>query len=70
MKDRTKFYLAKLMIMVEKDMGYLEENLHSGDLSPLERKGTEVEQLEYAKELAELRKCHDWVLSIQQPDKR
>jgi len=64
MKEETKLILARVMIMQEKQLCHIEQDLCNEELSDREIKGLKVERKELLKELANTRSCFNWVCDV------
>jgi len=64
MKDKTRFYLARLMIMMEKEISNIDQSISSGGINKYEEIGLRAEKSELLDNYYELKKCHNWVASL------
>ncbi len=63
-KEETKLLLSKTLVMLERQLGEMEQDTWNGKLNERERKGVLVEMHECAKEILNVKECLHWVDSL------
>jgi len=61
MKEETKIFMSKIMIMLEKQLSDIDQDYNTEGISERERKGIEIEKKEILSEYLKAKKCFNWL---------
>ncbi len=63
-KEETKLLLSKTLIMLERQLGEMEQDMWNEHMDERTRKGLVIEITECIQEINNVKKCFHWVNSI------
>ena len=63
-KEETKLLLSKTLIMLERQLGEMEQDMWNEHMDERTRKGLVIEIKECVQEINNVKKCFHWVNSI------
>ena len=63
-KEETKLLLSKTLIMIERQLGEMEQDMWNEHMDERTRKGLVIEIAECVQEINNVKECFNWVNSI------